>query len=107
MSCTVTDSNAVRAGWGEEHGPLRTGAQPSFRLVPSPASCPQSLRVRRQLKGEVGAGRGDVFIKRHQTVHGKLCRRSINYREKRKKVTHSSTKHKKFLGVSRKGRGWT
>lgn len=45
-----------------------------------------------------------MFIKRHQTVHGKLCYRSIGYWEERKKVTHASTKHKKFLGVSRKGR---
>lgn len=33
-----------------------------------------------------------------------LCYISISYWEERKKVTHSSTKHKKFLGVSREGR---
>lgn len=49
---------------------------------------------------------GGVFIKRHPTVHGKLClENSINYGEKSRKVARSSTKHKKSLGVSRKGRG--
>lgn len=96
MSCTVTDSDA--AGEQAEGSPCG----------PLPASSPTSLvptepTGRTELTGQ-GPGRGRVFIKRHQTVHGKLCYRSINYWEKRKKVTHSSTKHKKFLGVSREGR---
>lgn len=49
-------------------------------------------------------GGQDVFIKRHQTVHGELRYISISYWEKKKKVTHASTKHKKFLGVSREGK---
>lgn len=94
MSCTVTDSSAVReqARWGVG------GAASLASLVPTQ---PTGENV---TNGQGERGGEGVFIKRHQTVHGKLCSRSIDYWEERKKVTHSSTKHKKFLGVSREGR---
>lgn len=98
----------VRAGRGKG-GPRHTDGTfqafpPLCHCLPAPASGPQSLWVRTELMGPGEQGEEDVFIKRHQTVHGELCYISINYWEEKKKVTHSSTKHKKFLGVSREGK---
>lgn len=60
--------------------------------------------MRTALTGPGERGGEDVFIKRHPTAHGEFSSISINYWEEEKKVTHSSTKHKKFLGVSREGK---
>lgn len=92
-----------RGGHGTQDGTFQAVPSPCHRL-PSPASRPQNLRVRTELTGAGGGGGEDVFIKRHQTVHGKLCEISINYWKEKKKVTPSNTKQK-FLGVSREGKG--
>lgn len=87
-------------GWPPRWG----GVVPSFHLLPSPAWCPQSLRVGTEWMGWECGGAEDVFIKGIKQFMAKYVLEVLMTGKKRKKVTHSSTKHKKFLGVSGKGR---